>query len=158
MRQFILPLVAIMILGPRCSNIWTGFGSYGKPSKTSNKYYTRNFKQTNPKLFYCRRYIDLDNKGLNANNPNEFSYFVFFENGFVLHNADCIKGQVTLDYSRLHSEDVGSYMIKGDTIYWGTRPGYIKRKSTPYYKGIITDSGLQVIESKFEKLLFLSLQ
>ena len=152
-----------MLFGQSCSNVGSGFGIYEKPSKNSNKYYNLNFKPTNPKLLLCRRYVDLENKGLNSNNENEFSYFVFFENGFVLHNSDCKKDstnkpKITLDYSEIYSEDVGSYITKGDTIFWATRPGYLKRKLTPSYAGIITDKGLAIISSKFEKVKFLSLQ
>jgi hypothetical protein len=140
-----------------CSNMSNGFAGYDKPSKVSNTYYRKNFKLTNTTLKIGRRYIDKENKGLSAQNPDAFSYFTFFENGFVLHNSDY--GLRKLNYTEMHSQDVGSYTIKGDTIYWATRPGYLSKKNMAHYQAIITDSGLKVINStKFKDVRFFSLQ
>jgi len=103
----------ILICFQSCSNFWTGFGSYEAPPKTSNKYYTRNFKLTNFKLKIARKYVDWENIGLHTNNQNEYSFFVFFENGFVLHNAAPMMGKdhkpiTVLKYSDIMSGDVGS--------------------------------------------------
>jgi hypothetical protein len=151
-------MTIIIVAMQSCSNFGAGFGGYEKPSKNSSKYYTSNFKLTNPKLKVAHRYADLDNKGLNANNANEYSYFVFFENGFVLHNSDYKRDDnnnlTSLDYSDIYSEDVGSYLIRGDTIFWGTRPGYQRKKMAAYYTALISDSGLTVISSQFDKVKF----
>jgi hypothetical protein len=149
-------LFALVVL-PSCSKIGIGFGSYDRPAKRSNTYYRKNFKLTNTTLKIGRRYIDKENKGLSAQNPDAFSYFTFFENGYVLHNSDI--GKSILNYSEIHSQDVGSYTIKGDTIYWATRPGYLSKKMMAHYQAIITDSGLKVINStKFKDVRFFSLQ
>ena len=146
-----------------CSNFGAGFGGYEKPNKTSNKYYTRNFQLTNSKLKIARQYVNFENKGLNANNSNEYSYFIFFDNGFVLHNSvyktDLNNNpKTTLDYNDIFSEDIGSYLIKGDTIFWGARPGYQKKKLTAYYSALITDSGLNVLTSQFDNVKFFRVQ
>ncbi|MCX6316900.1 MAG: hypothetical protein NTW29_06400 [Bacteroidetes bacterium] len=156
-------LILAILYGQSCSNIGAGFGSYQKPAKSSNKYYNPHFKPSNPKLALCSRYVDLDNMGLQAQNSNEHSYFVFLDNGFVLHNSDCKRDsnhqpQTSLNYSQIHSEDVGNYITKGDTVFWATRPGYLKKKLMPFYAGIITDTGLVVISSPFKNLKFLSLR
>jgi|GEM_PF-5908628 len=164
--KYILSLFAVSSLFcfQSCADFGSGFGGYQKPAKTSNKYYTKDFKLTNTKLKVGRRYVDFDNKGLAANNTGEYSYFTFFENGFVLHNADYKKDEnnkhtTALNYGDIYSQDIGSYMIKDDTIFWGTRPGYLRKELTSYYKGIITYSGISVITStKFDKVKFFRLQ
>lgn len=161
MKPFIFFLIIIQAL-QSCSNFGAGLGSYERPSKNSNKYYRPDFKLANTKLKPATRYTNLENKGLDANNSNEYSFFVFFENGFVLHNSEYKKDNngnpaTALNYNDIHSEDVGSYITKGDTVFWGTRPGYLKKKATAYYAAIITDSGLSVISSRFEKVKFFRL-
>ncbi len=144
-----------------CSNIGQGFAGYDRPAKTSNKYYRKNFKLTNSKLKICRQYIDLENLGLYANNSTEYSYFIFYENGFVLHNSSLggkeNKPNSFLDYSKIHSQDIGSYIIIGDTILWGTRPGYFRKKMMTYYKAVISDTGLNVISTDIAKVKFFRL-
>jgi hypothetical protein len=145
-----------------CSNLWQGFAGYDRPAKTSNKYYRKHFKLTNYKLKIGRQYIDLANQGLHANNPTEYSYFVFFENGFVLHNSSLggkeNKPNLFLDYSEIHSEDVGSYIIRGDTILWETRPGYLRKKMMTCYKAVISDTGLNVVNKDIVKVQFFRLR
>ena len=156
-------LLAGLMSMQSCSNFGAGLGGYEKPSKTSNRYYTRNFHLAISKLHIARRYVDFENKGLNAANSNEYSYFTFFDNGFVLHNSgyknDLNNKPVrTLNYNDIYSEDVGSFLTKADTIFWGTRPGYQKKKSTQYYSALITDSGLHVLTSKSGKIKFFRAQ
>lgn len=165
MKYFVSRLTTFVLLTlASCSNFGAGFAGYEKPPKKSNKYYRPDFKMTNPKLKLCRKYIDLENKGLSANLSIQHTYFVFSENGFVLHDQGCKldpnnKPISYLKYSEINSEDVGSYLIKGDTIYWGTRPGYLKKKKITYYEAIVSDSGLNVINSsQFVKSKFFRLQ
>ena len=160
MRAIAFSLILFSMIS--CSNYSGGFGSYDKPAKKSNAYYNPNFKLANSKLKLARPYTDLDNKGLNASNADTYSYFVFFENGYVLHNASYHTGanqksSTNLNYDDIRSEDVGNYKLEGDTIYWATRAGYQNKKMTAYYTGLVLDSGIVIINSKFDKLKFLSL-
>jgi len=154
MKPIPLYLTVAAIVLQSCSNIGTGFAGYEKPSKRSNKYYDKHFKLTNTQLQVGKRYTDLVNKGLHANNQDEYSSFVFFENGFVIHNPNYISTSATLNYSTIHSEEVGSYLISGDTIYWDTRAGYQKKRMTQSYTALITDSGLKVINAPGDKEQF----
>ena len=136
-----------------CGSFSAGFGSYEKPCKWTNKYYSRHFHLTNSNLAIGKHYLDITN--------NEEFYFVFYSNGFVLHNAEApLSANGTkpekLDYSKIYAEDVGSYKIKGDTVFWATKAGYMKKRR--YYSALITDSGLNIISCpEFVKARFLTL-
>ena len=89
--KYILFCLTIFILGTlqSCSGFFVGAFGYEKPTKRSNKYYNSDFKVTNPKLKLCRKYVDLENKGLSSDQTLGYTHFVFFENGFVLQDEDC---------------------------------------------------------------------
>lgn len=154
--KFIFHLIVvwlIILLVEGCASFSAGFGSYERPCKWTNKYYSRHFQLTNTHLAISKHYLDIAN--------NQTFYFVFYSNGFVLHNADApASGNSTnsgeLDYSKIYAEDVGSYKIKGDTILWATKAGYMKKRR--YYSALITDSGLHIISCpEFVKATFLRL-
>lgn len=144
-------LISFLVQG--CRSFSAGFGSYEKPYKWTNKYYSRHFQLTNTTLAIGKHYLDVAS--------NEAFYFVFYSNGFVLHNADAPASANgtnpgKLDYSKIYAEDVGSYKIKGDTLLWATKAGYMNKRQ--YYSALITDSGLHIISCpEFVKTKFLTL-
>src|SRR5690242_7243038 len=148
-------IVAFLIISivEGCGSFSAGFGSYERPGKRTNKYYSRHFRLTNSSLAIGKHYLDVAN--------SQKFYFVFYSNGFVLHNADApLNANGTkpdkLDYSKIYAEEVGSYKLEGDTILWATKAGYMKKRE--YYSALITDSGLHIISCpEFVKAKFLTL-
>jgi hypothetical protein len=146
--------IALLVISlfESCGSFAAGFGSYERPCKWTNKYYSRHFHSTNSNLVIGKHYLDIAN--------NEKFYFVFYSNGFVLHNDEApLSANGTkpekLDYSKIYAQDVGSYKIKGDTAFWATKAGYMKKRS--YYSALITDSGLHIISCpEFVKARFLT--
>lgn len=138
----IIFLQIIAICG--CTSLGIG-GSYGSPAKNSNNYYNKNFKVTNSKLKLGVKYYDYEN----LDDYGKLKFFIFFDNGFVLYDSykyNTDKSSEThLKYSKLGYQDVGSYQIKNDTIFWGHRPGYMKSKDTRYYSAIIKDKEIIII-------------
>lgn len=151
----------ILILGS-CSSFSAGFGPYEKPWKICNKYYRRHFKLTNQNLIIGRPYRDRDITYDSLTKMYTESYFIFYSNGFVLHNSgiqstNSTEKIINLNYSEIFSEDVGSYIIKGDTVLWATKAGYMKRHR--YYSALIVDNGLKIITCpNYIKTKFLTLQ
>jgi hypothetical protein len=137
-------IISIILGFNSCNSFWAGFGSYEKPRKNSNKYYKRNFTLTNKNLVIGKKYYAIQKTGIDSNENN----YTFYANGFVIHNNDNGKEEIgNLNYSKIYSEDIGSYLIINDTIFWGTRPGYMKRKNINYYKAIIEENKLKVLSS-----------
>jgi hypothetical protein len=145
-KQSILTILIIVSM-QSCSAFSPGFGGYDKPSKRTNKYYSKNFHLTNKSLSIGKPYKNADTTLTIGNNVVQGFYFIFYANGFVLHNSTQStpngKNSNNLDYAEIHGEDVGSYIIKDDTIFWGTKAGYMKNHN--YYSAIIKDTGLEII-------------
>lgn len=138
-----------------CSNIGQGFGSYDKPTKQSNKYYRKEFSPANSKLLLNVRYQNMDTSIRKTGGSPDQTYFIFYANGFVTKDArGAVNEQNELDYSKITYQMVGSYITVGDTLYWGTKAGYMKKVN--YYKAVILEKGLQVIDKPdFERVNFL---
>lgn len=150
--KFIFHLIVVFLVisvAEGCGSFAVGFGSYERPNKRTNKYYSRHFQLTNENLAIGKHYFDIAS--------NEAFFFVFYTNGFVLHNSNAPSGaNGKLDYSKIYAEEVGSYKLQGDTILWATKAGYMKHRR--YYSALITDSGLHIISCPaFVKAKFLTL-
>ena len=79
--------------------------------------------------------------------------FLFYPNGLVLENQYNIDNPnedtihtftQELKYACCHAWTIGSYKISNDTLYFATKSG--EMKSWQYYKGKISNNGIQVFE------------
>jgi hypothetical protein len=141
--KLLISRILVIALATSCSTTGPGFAGYDKPPKATNKYYSKNFDLSHKDLVIGKPYKSTG--ALLPGNNIEF-YFVFYANGFVLHNSiqsEKRDNSRNLDYSKIHGEEVGSYTIKGDTLYWATKAGYMKKYN--YYSARITETGLIII-------------
>lgn len=156
-RQANIWIVAacMIVFETNCSNLGQGFGSYDKPNKHSNKYYRKDFSPANPKLLLNVRYQNTDTAIRKTGGSPDQTYFIFYANGFVIKDAQGdANAQNEMDYSTITYQMVGSYITAGDTLYWGTKAGYMKKVN--YYKAVVLDKGLRITEQpEFERVRFL---
>jgi hypothetical protein len=140
-----LGCIGFLFMTVHCTAPGAGFAGYQKPNRYKNPYYDAGFNFPKTGLACNRKYCNsaiIEEKHKNITQNGD--YFVFYSNGFVLHNAHLApdKNDLSLNYANVYSEEVGSYAIKGDSIFIATKAGYQKH----YLKaaGILQKDTLQL--------------
>lgn len=140
----------------RCLTVPSCWMAPGPTTKIwTNNYYVKHFTKTDTLLSTQYFYEMSDNTKPETNSRPETrnKSFLFYPNGLVLEidhdidnpNLDTVHTFTQdLKYACCHAWTIGSYKVSNDTVNFATKSGQMKYWQ--YYKGKISQSGIQIFE------------
>jgi hypothetical protein len=132
---------------------------YHAPNVKKNKYYQKDFVHRPSFLSLDHPYGTIDTLVPDEYGKYGEEWYVFYDNGLIVndtYSTQKIKDTITVPTKQLkkqkcHGWNTGCYIIKDDTLYWGTKAGYMKEWT--YHVAILKEDGLEIIRTERGKTM-----